>query len=62
MDQDLVALERVAQDGMEVRASAGAASFRRKPMLEKQMAIAEAHVQALKAECVNAIARNRGLR
>ena len=33
--QDLVDLNRVAQDGMRVRASAGAASFRRRPTLEQ---------------------------
>ena len=35
MEQDLVDLNRVAQDGMRVRASAGAASFRRRPTLER---------------------------
>jgi transposase len=34
-EQDLVKLERVAQDGMRVRASAGAASFRRRSTLER---------------------------
>ena len=38
MAEDLVDLERVAQDGMRVRASAGAASFRRKPTLEEALA------------------------
>ena len=33
-EQDLVDLNRVAQDGLRVRACAGAASFRRKPTLE----------------------------
>ncbi|MGL4555110.1 MAG: transposase, partial [Gemmataceae bacterium] len=33
-DQDLVDLDRVAQDGMRVRASAGAASFHREATLE----------------------------
>jgi transposase len=50
MAQDLVTLERVAQDGVRVRASAGAASFRRRPTLEACLAAAEAHVQALRAE------------
>jgi len=35
MQQDLVTLEVVAQDGMRVRASAGKSSFRRKPTLEQ---------------------------
>src|SRR5262249_52465326 len=39
-----------AQDGMRVRAGAGAASFRRRPTLEEALAEAEAQVQALRAE------------
>jgi len=48
--EQLVTLERVAQDGVRVRASAGAASFRRRPTLTQCLAEAEAHVQALRAE------------
>ena len=50
MEQDLVKLERVAQDGMRVRASAGAASFRRRSTLERCMEEARSQVQALKDE------------
>jgi transposase len=50
MQQGLVSLDRVAQDGMKVRASAGAASFRRRPTLEKYLAEAQQQVEALKAE------------
>ena len=50
MAEGLVDLERVAQDGMRVRASAGAASFRRRPTLEEALAEAEAQVQALRSE------------
>jgi len=50
MAQGLVTLERVAQDGVRVRASAGAASFRRRTTLEACLAEAEAQVQALRAE------------
>ena len=50
MAEGLVTLQRVAQDGMRVRASAGAASFRRRPTLERCLAEAEAQVQALRAE------------
>ncbi len=50
MQQDLVTLDRVAQDGMKVRASAGAASFRRGPTLQGCLVEAEAQVAALKAE------------
>ena len=48
--EGLVDLNRVAQDGMRVRASAGAASFRRRPTLEEALAQAEAQVEALRAE------------
>ena len=48
--EGLVDLNRVAQDGMRVRASAGAASFRRRPTLEEALAEAEAQIQALRAE------------
>lgn len=50
MDQELVTLDRVAQDGMKVRASAGAASFRRKESLQKLLEEAEQQVAALRAE------------
>jgi transposase len=50
LDKDLVKLERVAQDGMRVRASAGAASFRRRSTLECCLEEAQAQVQALKRE------------
>ena len=48
--QELVEMDRVAQDGMRVRASAGASSFRRKPTLEECLADAEAQIEALKNE------------
>jgi transposase len=50
MQEGLVTLERVAQDGMKVRASAGAASFRRRPTLEEHLAEAEKQIAALRAE------------
>jgi transposase len=50
LHQDLIVLDRVAQDGMRVRASAGKASFRRHTTLQKCLAEAEAQVQALKAQ------------
>ncbi len=50
MAQDLVQLNRVAQDGVKVRASAGAASFRRKDRLERCLLEAEAQVQRLAKE------------
>ena len=50
LEQELVDMDRVAQDGMRVRASAGAASFRRKPTLEECLVDAKAQVEALKKE------------
>jgi transposase len=50
LEQDLVSMERVAQDGMKVRASAGASSFRRGPRLQQFHDEAAAQVAALKEE------------
>jgi len=50
MAEGLVSLDRVAQDGMKVRASAGAASFRRQPTLEEALAEAEKQVTTLRKE------------
>ncbi len=50
MAEGLVTLTRVAQDGVRVRANAGAASFRRRPRLEACLAEAEAQVEALRRE------------
>lgn len=47
MQHDLVDLSRVAQDGTRVRASAGAASFRREPTLQALMQQARAHLEAV---------------
>jgi transposase len=49
-EQDLVDLNRVALDGMRVRACAGAASFRRKQTLEEHLAEAKDQVARLKQE------------
>ena len=45
-----VTLERVAQDGMRVRASAGASSFRRQKKLKECLDLAQAQVERLKEE------------
>jgi hypothetical protein len=50
MQQGAVELKRVAQDGMRVRASAGAASFRRQPSLTKCLRQAEEQVERLRRE------------
>ena len=49
-EQGPVDLNRVAQDGTRVRASAGAASFRRKPTLEECLREAEDQVARLREE------------
>jgi hypothetical protein len=50
MTEGLVTLDRVAHDGMRVRASAGAGSFRRQPTLETASRDAEEQVAALREE------------
>jgi transposase len=50
MAAGVVKLKQVAQDGMRVRASAGAGSFRRKEKLEGYLESARAEVARLKAE------------
>jgi transposase len=50
LDQRLISLSRVAQDGTRVRASAGAASFRRKTRLKACVRAARHHLELLKAE------------
>ncbi len=50
MSEGLVAMKRVAQDGVRIRASAGAASFRRQPTLESCLQEAHAQVEALRQE------------
>jgi transposase len=46
----LVDLDRLAQDGVRIRANAGAASFRRAATLERHLATAQAVVEELKRE------------
>jgi hypothetical protein len=53
MRQDLVDLSRVAQDGSRVRASAGAASFRREATLEALMQEARAHLEQVTREAAD---------
>jgi transposase len=50
MTQNLVKLNQVAQDGVKVRASAGAGSFRRRDRLERCLEEAEVQVKRLAAE------------
>jgi transposase len=60
VDQGLVPLETIAQDGMRVRASAGSSSFRRKPSLEKLQQEAQEHVERLREEAEHEAARQQG--
>jgi len=46
----LIDLDRLAQDGMRIRANAGASSFRRQASLEQHLALAQAVVEELKRE------------
>src|SRR3972149_5012368 len=48
MAEGLVSLQRTAQDGMRVRASAGGGSFHRRQTLEQSLREAEAQVQSLR--------------
>src|SRR5436309_59231 len=50
VEQGLVALDVLAQDGLKVRAAAGAGSFRRRERLGKLAAAAKARVERLRAE------------
>jgi transposase len=50
VSEGLVRLERLAQDGVRIRASAGSRSYRRRPRLESLLAEAVARVAQLKAE------------
>jgi len=60
MEQDLVDLNRVAQHGMRVRAIAGAASFRRRPTLERCLQDAQTQVQRLRDEVANEPGATKG--
>jgi transposase len=50
MSAGMVDLEQTAQDGVRIRASAGASSFRRSQSLVECLQVAEKRVQQLKAE------------
>jgi transposase len=50
VEAGLVSLDTLAQDGLRVRASAGAGSFRRRKRLEELRAAAQARVARLRAE------------
>src|SRR3954468_6882729 len=54
--QGLIDLDRIAQDGMRVRASAGAASFRRRETLERLLQEARAELQDLRRKLAAKVA------
>ena len=56
----VVTLNRVAHDGMRVRASAGSGSFARKETLERHMSEAREQVEALRKELEQDPKRNPG--
>jgi transposase len=50
VDQDLVSVSRVSQDGVRVRVSAGASSFRREERLQKLLQESKQHVEELRRQ------------
>jgi len=50
VDKDIVQVSRVSQDGVRVRVSAGAASFRREERLEQLLQQARQHVEELRKQ------------
>lgn len=66
LHQGLVSLERTAHDGTRVRASAGAASFRREKTLQDCLTEAQAHLSEVKQQrapdACTAVARERAAR
>jgi len=50
LQQGLITLERVAQDGMRVRASAGADTFRREPTLDECVRLVEEQLDQLRRQ------------
>jgi transposase len=50
VDKDLVSVSRVSQDGVRVRVSAGAGSFRREERLREWLAESQKHVEELKRQ------------
>jgi transposase len=58
----LVKVERISQDGMRTRASAGASSFRRQGTLERLLKEARAHVDAVKRQADESLGENARVR
>lgn len=59
IDQGLLPLDTIAQDGMRVRANAGKSSFRRKPSLKDLQKEARTHLDDLKRQSEDESARQK---
>lgn len=53
VDKEVVSVSRVSQDGVRVRVSAGAGSFRREERLQKLLAESKQHVEELRRQLEN---------
>jgi transposase len=53
VDKELVTVSRVSQDGVRVRVSAGAGSFRREERLQKLLAESKRHVEEMRRQLEN---------
>jgi transposase len=53
VDQEVVSVSRVSQDGVRVRVSAGAGSFRREERLQKLLAESKQHVEEIRRQLEN---------
>jgi transposase len=53
VDQELVSVSRVSQDGVRVRVRAGAGSFRREERLQKLLAESQRHVEEMRRQLEN---------
>src|SRR5204863_7890878 len=69
IEAQIVSVERIAQDGTRIRASAGANSFGERETLEKHLEAARAHLEAVKQSAADPTrsaqqqaARQRGAR
>lgn len=58
VQKDVIKLERISQDGLRTRASAGTSSFRREKTLHRLLAEARAHVEQVKQQVEEAPAES----
>jgi hypothetical protein len=62
MSEGVIMIEKTAQDGMRIRASAGASSFRRKPTLDECLRKAQAAIDQQKAQAEAEVGEERTAR